>query len=169
MLNNDTSNKYTFKIHETLLIQSTGCAFQKCQITNSQIIKHYGVVQTKLSVSVGTLSQIKYLYQSIKISRPPYHYFCTVCFNIVVNISEKRLLYCISSHRVFCYTLSFFLYINVLAIKINIFTVFKKISKSLNQRSVGRQQFSVCWTGSDLLTACPTFIGYLKQLHAYVT
>jgi hypothetical protein len=46
--------------------------------------------------------------------------------------------------------------------KINIFTVFKKISKSLNQRSVDHQQFSVCWTGSDLLTACPTFIGYLK-------
>jgi hypothetical protein len=47
-------------------------------------------------VSVGTISQIKYLYQSLKISRPPYHYFCTICFNIVVNISEKRLLYCIS-------------------------------------------------------------------------
>jgi len=32
----------------------------------------------------------------------------------------------------------------------------------LNQRSVDRQQVSVCWTGSDLLTVCPTFIGYLN-------
>jgi hypothetical protein len=61
-----------------------------------------------------------------------------------------------------CYTLLFFLYINVLGIKVNIFTVFKKISKSLNQRSVDRQQFSVCWTGSDMFTACPTFIGHVN-------
>jgi hypothetical protein len=45
---------------------------------------------------------------------------------------------------------------------------FLKYTKSLHQWSVHRQQFSVCWTGFDLLTACPTFIGYLKYLHTYV-